>query len=213
MNRKINFSVIIVLISIICLFFSCEGREDGPCEIKSDYYFTGLVFSEEICLNDGHDGVGINCGFYPNAVGDPDRGTYRFGLDTEPVLRFDRWISFVTPEVYKTNFTYLWEIFEPGIKFFTDPSTLSNKKFDFEYTMITSVMTNIPALTHYFTIYGDQSGSTLQVLEREEITEPGSEYRDFRVKMIINCKLYNQNGAYQGEILDLETQLKISVLQ
>jgi len=161
-------------------------------------------------MNDGRDGVGINCAYILND-NSTDRGIYRFGLDTYPVFRFDTWISIVTPSIKVFDYNQIWELFEPGVKLFTDPDS-NIKGFDFEYTIVNSVMGTAPILmTYFYSAPGDQTGSTINVTERIETVSSDPDYREIRIKMIINCKLYSLNNNLQGEIIDAEACLLMRI--
>jgi len=212
-NAKIFLASLILCFGLT--LSSCVKKiNDGPCEIVSDYYFIGNIFEEQICMNDGKNGVGVFAGFYPSDSDYPEYGTYRFGLDTDPVFRFDTWITVVTPKIGKKDFDYIWQIFEPGIKFFSDPDSPGDQEFELEYTIINSVMGTVPSLmSYYYTVLGDQTGSTLNILEREEIESENPDTRDIRVKMLVNCKIYGLDGNFQQELTDIESQLLISIIK
>ena len=217
LNMKKNVKLFLTFL-ILCFCYSTiscvKNINDGPCEIISDYYFTGKIFEEQICMNDGRNGVGVFAGFYPVDSDHPEYGTYRFGMDTDPVFRFDTWITLVTPKVGIKDFDYIWQILEPGIKFFRYPDSPGDKEFDFEYTIVNSVMGTVPSLmTYYYTSLGDQTGSSINILERVEIESENQDNRDIRIKMVINCKLYGLGGNFQEELTDVESQLLISVLK
>jgi hypothetical protein len=209
---KKNTGLILILIAISLLLTRCvKDHNNGPCEIVSDFFFSGMIFEDQICLNDGRDGVGINCS-YVLKDNSTEIGMYRFGLDTYPVFRFDTWITLVTPYINVLNYDHVWELFEPGIKLFTDPESVNDKRFDFEYTVVNSVMGSAPILmSYYYTISGDQAGSSINIIERKETVSSDPDYREIAVKMVINCKLYSYNKILQGELIDAEANLLLKI--
>lgn len=212
MIRTLKLCVFVMLGMVLLTPLSCvKDNNDSPCQIKSDYYFTGTIFEEVICMNDGRNGVGINCS-YILKENSSDIGVYRFGMDTYPVYRFDTWITIVTPYLKVFDYNYIWEFFEPGVKLFSDPGSVNNKQFDIEYTVISSVMGTAAALkSHYYTFTGDQTGSSINVIERTEPVSSDPDFREIRTKMLINCKLYSFNEILQEEVKDAEACLLLRI--
>jgi len=52
---------------------------------------------------------------------------------------------------------------------------------------------------HYYTVSGDQTGSTLELVEFYKLQDYENSYK---LSFVINCKLYDINGNYAGVIKD-----------
>jgi ABC-type dipeptide/oligopeptide/nickel transport system permease component len=60
-----------------------------------------------------------------------------------------------------------------------------------------------PVFEYYNSFLGNQEGSTIEIIGKQELPPPtNNAYRRLKITMRINCKMYDLNKVYKGDIRD-----------
>lgn len=193
-----------VLFLIAFIFFSSCKKEDQPQTVfpcsptpaEREYYFTAKVLDECRTLNVGNYRYQVSC---TGTIINNQKRVYA-SINTYPIHVGDKRISVSSSYFEKNNFNRFLEVFSLGEKVFFINSNSDMDGFTVSYSISTAVEgVGNYEWDHYNSSSGDQTGSTLELTEFAKI--PYYENR-YKVKFLINCKLYDSQGEFAGMLED-----------
>jgi hypothetical protein len=194
-----NLKVIIVASAVLFLFNSCEEKEDivvrtkTLCEFRTEKHFSGIIDGNEKCFNTGQSNYQSYSGASSNTnEGGPIAGRYILGMDTFPVNVGDEHILLYTPIVVLKDTMKIASLFPKRILSIDE---ISN--YQLYYDLATKVENDITVERKRLTAYFDND-SSIEVVNYEKLTN--GKIITFNVTLLINCKLYNDDGILEGEI-------------
>lgn len=198
-----------IITVLVPLLFSCNKEDSKPevsskqkalveinkfCSSLTPNHFAGIVLGKEKCLNDGINNYQSYSGTYDERI--------VMGMDTYPLTEADEAIFVLSPVVELSNFEQINQVFIIGKKEFTTPTSFQESGFQIYYQVLNKIKTNSEnEFTFYFTRYGEQENSTIEVVDKYDLPWSGEpDPRKMRISLLINCKLYDESGQYKGEI-------------
>ena len=194
--------LVLLLLAIVTLS-SCKKETPpqtvfpcSPTPPEREYYFTAKVLDECRTLNAGNYDYKVSC------LGTIINGQryVTASIDTYPLHAGDKRIRVSSSYFEEDNFDEFLGAFALGEKVFFDYSNPDVKGFRVDYSVCTDFedYSNYH-FDHYNSYRGDQTGSTIELVEFAKIPEFENRYK---VKFLINCKLYNSEGDYAGMLKD-----------
>lgn len=195
------YKVILFGVGISFFIFSCskmgelEPEKDNLiCENQSEFHFSGIINDSLKCFNDGVN----NYQRYSGSITSYFEGSrFVIGMDTYPVGIGDEFIFLRTPVVATEDPEQISSLFP-----IRELTIGERSEFKLTYNNVLKVENGHPQEIDY--LFGDfeDDSSKIEVLDFS-ITQsnPNS---IFKVKIIINCKLFDRNGQLKSELVSGE---------
>ncbi len=179
------------IISVLIVLISCS--EDDiiitSCIPSSEYYFSGMVDDEMVCINDKEGNYQIHSGAGYN-WDKPAVGEYDLGFETYPFEIGDKYIFIKTPTTEISNKEKVLSLFPIG-----KLSDIEKEDFLLEYgTVIDKEVLD----TDIFHPVREKLTGEFSELEVVSIDEKSEDI--YKIELKFSCNLYDDDGIFQGEI-------------
>ncbi len=214
---------IIFITLLLFVAWGCKTVETPKSLFEEKESFTGTILGKtyNMTRENGWDIV-VGAGaqkFRPNYWDGYEKISYSAStikaFDATDIRKGAESLYFRMPNIpfKEQEFEKLKQIFAVGSKVFKD-STNQDSGFSFNYS-IGSILDE-KNLIGGSTTLGSQVGSKIEVLAQREVPVTDAEAislgytKSLEVVMVVNCKLYDKDRKYIGEMQNLRIQLKIN---
>lgn len=194
------------IIGVLCflLIFSCNKTDEienipvQVCENQSEMHFYGIINDSLKCFNEGVNNYQRYFGTTHNPLeGNLPLSRFVLGLDTSPITAGDEFIYLYTPVVNTEDIEQIKQLF-PKRKLTVE----ERNEFKLLYFNIISVENEIPIEVEYFESNFASDLAFIEVLDFDIIQS--IPHTKIKVKISLNCKLYDSSGQLKKEIVSGE---------
>jgi hypothetical protein len=213
---------IIFIALLLCFAWGCKTIETPKSIFEERESITGIILGKTYNMSreNGWD-ITIGSGaqkFKPNYWDGYEKIVYGTRLikafDANNIMKGSENIYFRMPTVpfKEQEFEKLKQIFAVGSKIFKDST---NQDTGFELTFGSIFPMEDSKTIGGSTTLGSQAGSKIEVLAQREVpvTDAGAialgYTKSLEVVILVNCKLYDKDRKYIGDMQNLRIQLKI----